>query len=131
MGTNRGGVAMDNSFLHSKKLLLVDDKPELLKMVSAILADEGFQRLVIAANMKAGIAAAKAEKPDLAILDVILSDGDGFALMEQILAFALTFGGIVFREYGSASPANMLEAVTADLSASGISEERSQELSSP
>ena len=100
-------------------------------MVSAILADEGFQRLVIAANMKAGIAAAKAEKPDLAILDVILSDGDGFALMEQILAFALTFGGIVFREYGSASPANMLEAVTADLSASGISEERSQELSSP
>ena len=122
---------MDNSFLHSKKLLLVDDEPELLKMVSAILADEGFQRLVIAANMKAGIAAAKAEKPDLAILDVILSDGDGFALMEQILAFALTFGGIVFREYGSASPANMLEAVTADLSASGISEERSQELSSP
>jgi len=122
---------MDNSFLHSKKLLLVDDKPELLKMVSAILADEGFQRLVIAANMKAAIAAAKAEKPDLAILDVILSDGDGFALMEQILAFALTFGGIVFREYGSASPANMLEAVTADLSASGISEERSQELSSP
>ncbi len=122
---------MDNSFLHSKKLLLVDDEPELLKMVSAILADEGFQRLVIAANMKAGIAAAKAEKPDLAILDVILSDGDGFALMEQILAFALTFGGIVFREYGSASPANMLEAVAADLSASGISEERSQELSSP
>ena len=33
---------MDNSFLHSKKLLLVDDEPELLKMVSAILTDEGF-----------------------------------------------------------------------------------------
>ena len=54
---------MDNSFLHSKKLLLVDDEPELLKMVSAILADEGFQRLVTADNMKEGIAAAKAEKP--------------------------------------------------------------------
>uniref|UniRef100_UPI001956DB6C response regulator transcription factor n=1 Tax=Oscillibacter sp. CU971 TaxID=2780102 RepID=UPI001956DB6C len=65
---------MDNSFLHSKKLLLVDDEPELLKMVSAILADEGFQRLVIAANMKEGIAAAKAEKPDLAIVDVMLPD---------------------------------------------------------
>ena len=43
---------MDNSFLHSKKLLLIDDELELLKMVSAILADEGFQRLVTAANMK-------------------------------------------------------------------------------
>ena len=49
-------------------------------------------------------------------------------LLINILAFALTFGGIVFREYGSASPANMLEAVAADLSASGISEERLQEL---
>ena len=75
---------MDHLFLHSKKLLLVDDEPELLKMVSAILADEGFQRLVTADNMKEGIAAAKAEKPDLAILDVMLPDGDGFSLMEQI-----------------------------------------------
>ena len=49
-------------------------------------------------------------------------------LLINMLAFALTFGGIVFREYGSASPANMLEDVAANLSASGISEERSQEL---
>ena len=49
-------------------------------------------------------------------------------LLVNILAFALTFGGIVFREYGSASPANMLEAVAADLSASGISEKTKQEL---
>lgn len=75
---------MDHSFLHSKKLLLVDDEPELLKMATAILADEGFQRLVTAANMKDGIAAVQAEKPDLAILDVCLPDGDGFSLMEQM-----------------------------------------------
>ena len=51
-------------------------------------------------------------------------------LLVNILAFALTFGGIVSREYGAASPANMLEAVAADLSASGISEETKQELNS-
>lgn len=49
-------------------------------------------------------------------------------LLVNILAFALTFGSIVFREYGSASPANMLEAVAADLSVSGISKETAQEL---
>lgn len=49
-------------------------------------------------------------------------------LLVNILAFALTFSGIVSKEYGSASPANMLEAVADDLSASGISEERAQEL---
>ena len=78
---------MDNSFLHGKKLLLVDDEPELLKMVSAILVDEGFRCLVTAANMKEGIAVAKAEKPDLAILDVMLPDGHGFSLMEQMRAW--------------------------------------------
>ena len=30
---------MDNSFLHSKRLLLVDDEQELLKMVTDILKD--------------------------------------------------------------------------------------------
>ena len=49
-------------------------------------------------------------------------------LLVNILAFSLTFSGIVSKEYGSASPANMLEAVAADLAASSISEERSQEL---
>lgn len=75
---------MDNSFLHNKKLLLVDDEPELLKMVTAILADDGFQYLVTAVNMKEGVSAAEKEKPDLAILDVMLPDGDGFSLMRQI-----------------------------------------------
>ncbi len=75
---------MDNSFLHNKKLLLVDDEPELLRMITAILADDGFLHLVTAANMKEGLAAAKSARPDLAILDVMLPDGDGFSLMQQI-----------------------------------------------
>jgi len=49
-------------------------------------------------------------------------------LLVNMMAFCLTFGGIVFREYGAASPANMLERVAADLSVSGISEETVQEL---
>ncbi len=75
---------MDHSFLHSKKLLLVDDEPELLKMVTAILADDGFQHIVAANNVKDGITAAKEEKPNLAILDVMLPDGDGFSLLQKI-----------------------------------------------
>ena len=75
---------MDNSFLHNKKLLLVDDEPKLLKMVTAILADDGFQHIVAANNVKDGITAAKEGKPNLAILDVMLPDGDGFSLLQKI-----------------------------------------------
>ena len=38
---------MDNSFLHRKKLLLVDDEPDLLKMVSDILSDAGLKRYLL------------------------------------------------------------------------------------
>ena len=43
---------MDNSFLHRKKLLLVDDEPDLLKMVSDILSDAGFETVLTAATVK-------------------------------------------------------------------------------
>ena len=49
-------------------------------------------------------------------------------LLVNILAFALTFGGIVSREYSPAAPANMLESVAANSSVSGVSEEIEQEL---
>lgn len=78
---------MDNSFLHSKKLLLVDDEPELLKMVSTILKDAGFEHIVVADSVREGVAKAQNEKPDLAILDVMLPDGDGFSLMQQLRSF--------------------------------------------
>ena len=78
---------MDNSFLHRKKLLLVDDEPDLLEMVSDILKDAGFETVLIAASVKEAVMAAKEEKPDLIILDVMLPDGDGFSLMEQLRTF--------------------------------------------
>ena len=36
---------MDHSFLYTKKLLLVDDEPELLELVSVILKEEGFENI--------------------------------------------------------------------------------------
>ena len=78
---------MDNSFLHSKRLLLVDDEQELLKMVTDILKDAGFETVLTAASVKEAVIVAKQEKPDLMILDVMLPDGDGFSLMEQLRTF--------------------------------------------
>ena len=78
---------MDNSYLHNKKILLVDDEPELLKMVETILKDDGFEHIVTAMTVMDGFAVAREHKPELAILDVMLPDGDGFSLMQQIRSF--------------------------------------------
>jgi DNA-binding response OmpR family regulator len=56
-------------------------------MVTAILKDDGFEHIVVAATEKEGVTLAKRETPDLAILDVMLPDGDGFALFQQLRAF--------------------------------------------
>lgn len=79
---------MDHSFLQNKKLLLVDDEPELLQMVTSILSDDGFGNIVTAVSAKDAVSLFQNEKPDLAILDVMLPDGDGFWLMQQIRAFS-------------------------------------------
>ena len=78
---------MEQSFLHTKKILLVDDEPELRKLVLDILSDDGFSNIIDAGTVQTGLVFARQEKPDLAILDVMLPDGDGFSLMKNLRAF--------------------------------------------
>ncbi len=67
--------------------MLVDNESDLLKLVLNILTDDGFENIVVAASVKEGIAVGRNENPDLAILDVMLPDEDGFSLMQQIRSF--------------------------------------------
>lgn len=73
-------------YLKRKRLLLVDDEPELLDMVVSILKKEGYTDITTAATMAQAIEAARTVKPQAAILDVMLPDGNGFVLMEQLRA---------------------------------------------
>ena len=78
---------MKDLFLYTKKILLVDDEPELRKLVTDILLDDGFMNIIEADTVQTGLNSAMQDKPDLAILDVMLPDGDGFALMKELRAF--------------------------------------------
>ena len=78
---------MEQSFLHTKKILLVDDEPELRKLVIDILSDDGFTNIIDSGTVQTGLIFSRQEKPDLAILDVMLPDGDGFSLMKKLRAF--------------------------------------------
>ncbi|WHH56918.1 response regulator transcription factor [Petroclostridium sp. X23] len=65
------------------KLLIVDDEPELRKMLSEILRREGFMKVISAADCKEARQLFSSEKPEGVILDVFLPDGDGFSLMRE------------------------------------------------
>lgn len=75
---------MSNDYLKSKKILLVDDEQELLDMVTSILSEDGFCNVYTAKDIKDAVMRAERIHPDLAILDVMLPDGNGFDLMKQL-----------------------------------------------
>ena len=75
---------MDFEYLKNKKLLLVDDEPELLSMVEGILEKEGYKNIRRAGNVKEALKIFQEWQPEMAVLDVMLPDGDGFGLFEKI-----------------------------------------------
>lgn len=75
---------MNNNYLLNKRILLVDDELELLDMVSSILTEYGFHNIKTAKNIKEALVEIENFSPELAILDVMLPDGNGFDLMKQI-----------------------------------------------
>ena len=75
---------MNEDYLLNKHILLVDDEQELLDMVLSILTEYGFQNVKAAKNVKEAMEQAEKSRPELAILDVMLPDGNGFDLMERL-----------------------------------------------
>ena len=75
---------MSLEYLKNKRILLVDDEQELLDMVASILHSDGYQNILTARSVGEALALADKTTPELAILDVMLPDGNGFDLMEQL-----------------------------------------------
>lgn len=70
--------------LKNKKLLLVDDEPQLLTMLEQILYSSGFYQLYTAKSCKEALDLMDKQPISLCILDVNLPDGDGFYLFRKI-----------------------------------------------
>lgn len=70
--------------MNSKKILIVDDDIDVITVIETILSKEGFE--VISANDKVeGMKKIREEKPDLAILDVMMTTHyEGFELAKEI-----------------------------------------------
>ena len=65
------------------KILLVDDEPDILEIVSYNLVQEGFE-IFTASNGKEAILKAIKEVPDLIIMDVMMPEMDGMEACENI-----------------------------------------------
>jgi two-component system alkaline phosphatase synthesis response regulator PhoP len=65
------------------KILVIDDEPSIVNLVQAYLKPEGYQ-VYTAADGNAGLKAARAFKPDIIVLDVMLPGMDGIELLSRL-----------------------------------------------
>ncbi|HEY5720205.1 MAG TPA: response regulator [Gammaproteobacteria bacterium] len=65
------------------KILIVDDSPTQIANLSKVLQGAG-HAIIIAGNGSEGIATAKAEQPDLILMDVVMPELNGFQATRKL-----------------------------------------------
>lgn len=71
----------------TKKILIVDDEPRYLRLMEANLLPEGYE-VIKAENGQGAIESVLANYPDLVLLDVMMPELDGFAVLERLREFS-------------------------------------------
>jgi CheY-like chemotaxis protein len=67
-----------------KKVLIIDDDPDIVDSVGLILANEGYE-LCGATSAEDGLAKVQTEHPDLILLDIMMPDGtEGFQFVWRL-----------------------------------------------
>jgi two-component system alkaline phosphatase synthesis response regulator PhoP len=74
-----------------KKILAVDDDPDILKTIAMMLEVAGYE-IVTAGNDVEGIEKAELARPDLILLDVMMPQMDGFAACAKLKSSPQTAG---------------------------------------
>ena len=75
---------MNISDLLAMRLLIVDDKIENVKILEDMLAGEGFRNVVSTTDSRRTLDLVAAFDPDLVLLDLMMPDLDGYAVLEQL-----------------------------------------------
>lgn len=88
--TLRRVTAVDTT-MHPPRVLAIDDDPLALELIEAVLQPEGYIVLK-ATSGEAGIALAREEHPSVVILDLLMPELDGFAVVDQLRGMPATSG---------------------------------------
>ena len=67
----------------SKKILVVDDDPDIREAVGTVLESQGYE-VITARDGEEGLAKLREERPDLMILDLLMPRMDGFAVCKEL-----------------------------------------------
>ncbi len=81
-----------------KKILLVDDEVDILKIIGLRINSWGYESLK-AKNGKEAIKIVQEKKPDLVVLDFMLPDMDGITVIKELRRISKNIPIIMFTAY--------------------------------
>lgn len=67
-----------------KKILIIDDERDICLLIKQNLELSGEYKVIVAHNGRDGISAARHEKPDLVLLDIIMPGVSGFDVLKEL-----------------------------------------------
>jgi DNA-binding response OmpR family regulator len=67
----------------SKRILLVDDDPEIVESMRTVLESRGYE-ILVARDGNQGLVLAEGEEPDLVVLDMMMPKRSGFLVLEKL-----------------------------------------------
>ncbi|MBL7151280.1 MAG: response regulator [Candidatus Omnitrophica bacterium] len=68
--------------MKAKSILIIDDEVELLDLLKIRLQDAGYE-VYTAPDGKEGLEKARAQRPDLIVLDILMPNKDGYAFVKE------------------------------------------------
>jgi len=81
-------------------LLVVDDEPQILQVISGILQDEGFE-VVTAADGETALKLVAEDVPDLVLLDIAMPGLDGLEVLQELKRRYAALPVVMISAYGS------------------------------
>src|SRR6185503_6972262 len=66
-----------------KKILVIEDEPEMRRNITALLRYHDYQPIA-AENGQVGVAAARRERPDLILCDVMMPELNGYGVLQAL-----------------------------------------------
>jgi CheY-like chemotaxis protein len=76
--------ATTSAFARTRKILVVDDEPGMLKFIEASLRAAGYEHLIFAQNGSDVPTLAIQERPQLIIMDVMMPQGNGIRALRLL-----------------------------------------------
>ncbi len=67
----------------AKKILVIDDEPDMLAFLTTLLEDNGYETMT-ASDGEEGLEKARAEKPDLISLDLLMPNKTGIKMYREL-----------------------------------------------